>query len=179
MSTALIIILSILFLGFLFLLFTPVYLVIDSEKGLYKIGVRGIANARIQFTDLLFELHLRVLFFQKRIDPLNYSKTKKKETGQKKTKKPSSNKKSSGRPNLEAILTIFKSFKLQQFNANIDTGDYPLNAQLIPLSVALNQFNNVDFNINFENINVLKIYIENNAWHLLMSFIKSKYSTKN
>jgi hypothetical protein len=165
----------------MFLLLTPIYVYIDTNKKTYSLGVAGLVKGSIIPHKDFFLVRIRALFFKKTIDPLKISgkKREKKDKKEKHYSMPNFSKmKGKGQDALKSGYAVLRSFKIRTFQANVDTGDYPLNAQLIPLAVALSKNNRMAVAINFEGNNSLKLHIENNVISILSSIIKSKIVTK-
>ena len=68
---------------------------------------------------------------------------------------------------------MLRSFKIKRLEADIDTGNYPLNAQLIPLVQTING-SNINLNINFENRNEANIRISTQLYNLITTNLKHK-----
>ena len=66
---------------------------------------------------------------------------------------------------ISLVKRFFKSFKVNRFEANIDTGDYALNSHLIPLVILTGTHNKI--NINYHNINHIHLEIRGNVYKLL------------
>lgn len=75
---------------------------------------------------------------------------------------------------LNFITACWKAIKIRRFHVDLDTGDYPLNAQLIALVQPINR-ENTQFRINFENKNQLHCVAETSIikilWNILILFI--------
>lgn len=153
------------------LLFLPVTLVVNTEKKLYYISIPGYFKASIpSIENLQNGINMRIFFFRFRIKPgantKKYDKDKapKKKKGLK-LKKP-----------LLLIRKSLKNFKIRKFQADIDTGDFPLNAQLIPVANTL-RGNKINLQINFENRNELDIKIITRIGTQIITFIKHRIKT--
>ncbi len=65
------------------------------------------------------------------------------------------------------IVKIIRSFRIKKFNIGFDTGDFPLNAQLLPLLFHLSG-EKVHLAVNFVNENYAVVELKNN----MFSFIR-------
>lgn len=72
--------------------------------------------------------------------------------------------------NFKTLLRVLKSFKVRQFQIDIDTGNCISNAKLYPVFAFLNYYKG-GFNINFENRNKVLLSIENRPIRIIKSFI--------
>ncbi len=70
-------------------------------------------------------------------------------------------------PLMHALFRILRSFRIKQFDIGFDTGDFPLNAQLVPVLFHFSG-EKMHFAVNFENENYACIELKNN----LFSFIR-------
>lgn len=166
MLLILILILSLLL--FVYLLFIPIIMVIDTRNHKYYVKLKGLAKATIIADEKeLLKIKLRVLFFNFNFYPLKkkpISKSLKKQSKlpKKKSKKPI---------NFETGIRVIKSFKIKQFNLNIDTGDCITNAKLYPLFALINFYKGTHFSINFESRNSVLLSVEIRPFRVITSYI--------
>jgi hypothetical protein len=66
--------------------------------------------------------------------------------------------------------SLYRSVRVKRLIVEMDTGDFPLNAQLIPLEMWLSRGNR-QITINFENRNSLDIIIETRPIKVLWNYI--------
>lgn len=176
MITLLILILISLFILGIF--FLPIRIVINTRKNEYFISLPGYIRADLLLAaDYRFSIKIKVLFFSFRVEP-----NRKKNYPQNKINSYSDNNKlmkgKSGRKNSWLLVkNLISGFRIKRFHASIDTGDFPLNAQLIPVAQIVSR-GNVDVTINFENRNVIDIYIITKIYKLLAIAIKHKLYNK-
>ena len=102
-------------------------------------------------------IRLRLLFINMYLAPWKNIRKKDPETsGAKRRKRP-------GRRSFKRIIRLIKvmyaSLAIKRLRADIDTGDFPLNAQLIPLALLINGANH-QLSINFEDRNELEVTIQ-------------------
>ncbi len=148
----------------------PMNIVVNTEKKLFYILIPGYFKVSVPaLEDISTGIKMRVLFFNFRIKPkVNKSNTESKNTSKK-------NKGRLRKPFLLFQKTI-KKFTIKKCNVNIDTGDFPLNAQLIPVASMLSN-NNMNFQINFEDRNELDIHIITRIGILIGTFLKHRITT--
>jgi hypothetical protein len=134
------------------ILFIPLRLVINTKSNEYFVSLPGYFRA-----DLLLGLKkrpsikARLFFFTFKIEP-NKNIAKKTKNDGKQHKMSLKN----TRSRIIFLNQCIRQIKVKELSANVDTGDFPLNAQLIPVANTLNH-GNIQLNINFENQNSLKL----------------------
>jgi hypothetical protein len=165
---ALFIVIIVFILLLVSLLLVPITICLDTTSNQYYIELQGLIKADFERHDVeVFRVGLKIFFIKFYIYPLKRKRLNKqkkdKEKGLAKAKKHLS---------IIKIFKILKTFKVTHFFANIDTGNYVLNAKLYPLFALLN-YNNGNFHINFIEINQLVIHIKNRPIYILKSFINS------
>jgi hypothetical protein len=72
---------------------------------------------------------------------------------------------------LKYLKKILRTFRLKKLRVRFDTGDYALNARLIPV-VLLARNQNLDISVNFTDENSLLMIIQNRLYRLLWQGIK-------
>lgn len=159
----LVIILCLFFLPVAALMFLPLTLVVNTNQNKYNISQPGIFRVDLLWhKDALPKLSFRVLFFKFKINAAKGKKrvpTKERKRSVRKIKKP-----------LWLMKKILRKIHLKRFYADIDTGDFPLNAQLIPVCNSLGH-PNVDININFFNTNRVDIKVMAFPYELILVLI--------
>ncbi len=138
------------------ILFIPLRLVVNTRSNQYYLNLPGYLRI-----DVLLGLSkkpsikFRLFFFTFKIEPFESKKDKFKKTG----KAPKFNKnrrdKSTG-ARVTFVRSCLRQIKIKKLVADIDTGDFPLNAQLIPVAQRINN-KNVNLNINFTNQNNIEL----------------------
>ncbi len=160
--------LSILFLILLYFLFAPICLELNSNKGLYILRYHKLASASLFYSNSSVFLRVKIIWWKRIIDLLEKNEVKPKKRVEGKIKGARS--KVSGK----VILAMIKSFKVNQFYVNIDTGNMPLNGMLYPVFLLGKKYNTTIM-INFKGDNEVLINIENNAFRLLKSYLSNKW----
>lgn len=121
--------------------------------------------------DLIFagslvpRLKFRVFFFTFKIEPGNHKKKAIDEKPINKTKKQAI------KNPFRLMKKIMRNINIKKLHADIDTGDFPLNAQLIPVTQTING-KNINVNINFENRNNLEFKAVTRIFNILWVSIK-------
>lgn len=162
------IVLTICLLLLVSLLLLPIVVFIDTKTNQYHIKIKGLIKASFEkHEDEIFRIRLNILFINFYIYPL---RKKKNLIEKKNTKiKPSKSKKQIP---IIRFFKILRTFKVEQFFINIDSGNYILNAKLYPLFAFLN-YRTGNFHINFQGQNELKLLIKNRPIYIIKSFINS------
>ncbi len=154
----------------IYLLFVPITLHIDTAREQYFLKIKGLAKARILKDELeIIRINLKVVFFNFDFYPLkkiNFSRKPK-------LKKETAKKKSLSAISFKKVVNVFKSFKIKQFRAEIDSGDCIFNSKLYPVFTLLNFYKDTHLSINFEGRNCVLLSIENNPIRIIKSFINN------
>lgn len=168
------IIISFLLAVIIGILFLPLTFIADSEDKEYSVSIPVFFKIWITGMNVIEEgIFVRIFFFRYRINPLVSGKTKKIKN------KPTQNRNRKPTKIAEPFLLvrkIFRRFKIKRFYANIDTGDFPLNAQLIPVANTLNN-EKINLQINFEDQNQVDIKIITRLGLLAATYIHHKIVT--
>jgi hypothetical protein len=151
-----------------YLLIVPIQLVVNTETKRYFLNYPGIIKVSLDNPDQHFtKLRIRILFISFNLNPLGNKRAQKKVT-EKKSRTGKS-------INIKRLVNLFGSivqnFKIKKLRADFDTGDFPLNANLYPITQSING-NNIDINVNFENRNQFDIYIITQIYKLIFSLFK-------
>ena len=75
--------------------------------------------------------------------------------------------------NFRTFRKLLRTIKVKRFLLDIDTGDYVLNAKMVPWTVAA-QFAGANVSVNFQNRNRLVLELHDRAFDILKSFINLK-----
>ncbi|NND63240.1 MAG: hypothetical protein HKN48_08605 [Flavobacteriaceae bacterium] len=149
-----------------FLLFTPIVLFVDTTSNEYFIQAKGIFKATAEPDENEFlKIRCQLFFYSFYIYPL---RKRKKNTGKKSAAKKK--KKNKFRFNARKIGEVVRSFKLKRLELQLDTGDYVLNAKLVPVFVFLN-YKLGSFAINFNGKSHFALELENRPIRIIKSFI--------
>jgi hypothetical protein len=159
----------ILFLGGI--LFVPLKIVLNTQQKEYFVILPGYLRADLLIESLQnIRFRLRIFFISFYIEP-----------GKSRLKSKSKNNDRKQKKRIKKPLILFrnqlKNLNIQRLYASVDTGNFPLNAQLISLATQLNG-EKVNININFENRNELDVCIVTRLYKLLFTTIKHKVYNK-
>ena len=136
-----------------YILFFPITVKIDSDNSKYYIRLPGIFGFRVMKGKSGWKMRFSVLFLRFHIPffkPDEHGKKLEKEPA--KTKRGFSGKRF--KPGYLLLgINIIRTFRLKRLTWSIDTGDYPLNARLFPVVAALNNTNNINLSVNFNDYN--------------------------
>ena len=156
-----------------YLLFAPFYIEINSINGLCGVRFHRIASAKLILADNLFKIDLHIIGWRKQIDPFEKrAKTKEKTVVQNKKKQRSLF-------SISWAKALIKSFKVNNFYLNIDSGNLQLNGILYPCFYWLANYSGKPIAINFLNKNEIILEVENNMARIIRAFIYSSLKTKN
>lgn len=155
-------IVSLLLFLLLWVMFAPLVIRIDTRKDQYEAELLNLARSWSSLDDDELIIHLKVPFYHFKIAPFKRSKKKTKEQG-----KPAL--KTNSRFSPSRIWNILNSFRIRVFELVMDTDDYVLNAQLVPL-VQLLRSRNLDVSISFQGNNYGRLEVDNSLWRLGMAY---------
>lgn len=168
----LLIFLLIILAVFSYLLFAPFYIEINSISGLCGIRLQRLASAKLILADNLLKIDLHIIGWRKQIDPFEKHAKRKEETVVQKKKKQRT------LFSISRVKALIKSFKVNNFYLNIDTGNLQLNGILFPCFYWLGNYSGKPIAINFLNKNEIILEIENNLARIIRAFIYSSLKTK-
>ncbi|MGZ3765420.1 MAG: hypothetical protein ACXVA2_12195 [Mucilaginibacter sp.] len=160
---------------FSYLLFAPFYLEIDSTNSLFRIRFHHLASATLISKNSIFKIDLRIAGWNKQIDlvaDLFRKKTKEQSVSPQKKKK-------SSKLSFRQIKAISKSFKVNECQLSLDTGNVQLNGMLYPGFYWLSRYTGKPIGINFLDKNILIVEIENNFASIIRAFIYSSLKQKD
>ncbi len=154
------------------LLIFPLNVIVDSERDQMIINMPVIAGIRLCWKDLHPMLRFRIFFIIITKDLLKIKPS----TGKEKKKK--GKKKKAGSFGIKQVRkmtnmtpALIKTISLKKIMWNIDTGDYPLNAQLIPIAQLVNS-DNIHVSINFNNTNNFYMHLQTRLILIAYTIIK-------
>jgi len=161
-------ILLILFLLlFVYVLWMPVVLYVNTITNEYYLHLKGLAKASIEsHKEEVLIIKLKIFFLNFQFYPLR----KKKDSAKKNKAKKHKVKRRKPKINLRTVFRTLKTFKVKRFVLNIDTGNCIYNAKLYPLFAFLN-YKIGGFNINFGGRNQMVLHIQNRPWPIIKSII--------
>ena len=169
------IILIAILLFFLWLIFGPVRLKVNTMKKTYEVILPGIFRGMIIPTNNFLIFKLWIVAIPVKIDPLKTRKSKKPKKKEKPEKKKRKRKENESIPfnKIRKMATrILKSFTIEKLYLNMDTGDYVLNARLVPVFAAITN-NKRHLTINFQETNEFEIIIKNRIFNFIKIAIRT------
>jgi hypothetical protein len=163
--TIVLIIFLLLLCGLLLLLLAPFVIEADTRVPYLLFRWRGIGHARLYF-EKEWQLDLRVFFFRKNmLLPVAAKAT----TNKKQRTHKAARKRSFSRM-LQKMRRVLATFRVEQWQLAIDTGDHVLNAQLYPVNFLPGCYGHVQ--VNFTGDNYVYILIRNRPWQLLYAYLR-------
>ena len=163
------IILLVLLLSSVYLLFAPFFIEINTVAGLYRVRFHRLANARLISDERSLIVKLNIAGWHKTIDLL----AQRKQNGMPQRKKKVKAKSKLPRISFRKMKAIFKSFKINKFRIDMDTGNMPLNGVLYTCFTWLRVYSGKDISINFIDDNEMILEIENNCARVIWAYLKS------
>jgi hypothetical protein len=157
--------LFLLIAGFVFL---PVSIVADSNRQRYYISIPVYLKGVISKANEEWKFRIRIFmipFTMRNLKRKKNIKQQTEESGKSKRKMPKMEKVT------KVLVQLYRSFRIKKLEANIDTGDFPLNAQLIPVVSRLNN-KNIDIGINFHDTNTVYLRAETYLYKLIWIMIR-------
>ncbi len=173
MYTALLIVLLVLIAACAILLFTPLMLVVDTTRDLYR-AQWGPANAWIRFVEERVRYHVHIPFWTKEgdLDDLFRSREWIPERGGTHAGPPAKEVRRTRewRPPVRALLG---TFHVRRFRLTIDTGDPLWNAWLYPVLHWFHRRGHA-VSISFTGRNELVLTLSNNLYRVIKAVLLSK-----
>lgn len=162
-------IILLLFIMFiLYILIIPVTLKIDTYENNYYFRMSGICGVRVQKNNGVWKAWFSVLFLTFNIQSLKRFTTAKNKSHKADARFKRKKRYSSKR--LKMFIKLLKTLRIKRLQCEIDTGDYPLNAQLIPIAYALNR-KNIDLSVNFRGGNDLYLIVYTRIYRIIYQII--------
>ena len=153
--------------GFIYLLFAPIFIEINTASSLYRIRFHRLLSASLLFTEESALVGLKVVIWQARFDLL---------ATQKRVSEPATaerERKGSTSIPISTFIALIKSFRIKKFLLTLDTGNMSLNGILFPAFLWVGKRYNQNISINFLNNNMLILQIENKIVRILWAFVKA------
>lgn len=132
------------------ILFSPIVFVVNTNSNEYFLSLQGFIRIQLTKIEETWRIKLKLFFLSFTMNPFRYKRIKKI-----KNEKTKSGKTKNPQKIINAIRKAFKAITIKKLIANIDTGNYPLNAQLLAVTPILNQ-RNISLNVNFESYNTIE-----------------------
>lgn len=162
----LLLILLFILLLLLWVLFTPIFITLNSQQNEYSVKMPGLLSTRILWMDERLIVRLRVLFFRTEFYPLEGKPSKTK------SKKPRRRRSSLS---FTGVKKLAGTFRVKRCLVEVDTDDFVSNAWLHLGFGLLNHFGNVDFRVNYEGRLTCDVLIQNRPSRILWTLIKQKF----
>jgi hypothetical protein len=141
-------------------------LYVDTANNEFYIQAKGLVKANIETHETeLIQIKFRTLFLKFSFFPLRKSKKKKK-----KAKVDNTTVSKRRTIEIQKLLRIARTFKVDQLLVDVDTGDCITNAKLYPPFAFMNYYGG-QFNVNFEDRNRLLLNVQNRPIRIIKSFI--------
>jgi hypothetical protein len=168
--------LLILFLLFLlWFLLVPVVIFIHTEAGRYSLRMPGVFSAKAVTGGDLFLIRGWILFVPYRFNPFAPRRKK-----SRKKKDPGNKKKRFRMPSggLTLARDALRTVRIRKFEMDIDTGDFPMNAWLVPVFSLVEGYNRqlrVNFNGNTSLLLDLRLRLGALLWAVIRNRIKHRF----
>jgi hypothetical protein len=155
---------------FLWILIGPVIIYLDTEKNRYSISLPGIFRAAAIPADGLFLIRVWFFFIPFNINPFRKrAGIRKKKPGNPEKQKRS--KRYSG--GLKSGMAILRSFRIRKLKLNLDTDDFIVNTQLVPVFSSINS-KNIMMQVNFEGEASLELDLRTRLGALIWAFLSNR-----
>ncbi len=164
----LIIILSVLLI-IAWILFAPLIMRVDTEVGDYSVRLPGIIKAGIRHKEDDIYMRARIFFVPFRIRPSSFARKKPRKRKPGKPRRAGSLK-----YGMMAGRELLASFRIKRLFANIDTSDFVLNSNLVPIFMYANN-KRIHLNVNYMEEFTVYLDIRNRLANFLWTGIKYQY----
>jgi hypothetical protein len=159
------------------LLIAPVNIHIDTDNQYYSINIPVLVSIRLEVSEHGRRLRNKIFFI-----PFSVSFDKRGDNGKESAIKARTDHKawyfsytkvSPGvlRFYLKNAIELIRSFRFKRISIEMDTGDFTLNARLIPV-ILIARRQNIDISVNFIDNNSLVLIVQNRIYRLLWQAIK-------
>jgi hypothetical protein len=144
---------------------------VNTESADYSVRLPGIFKASVIQDESEIYMKIRILFIPFKIRPSGFA-------GWEPREKPKRKRISTGvlKYQIMALKDLIRSFRLRMLHINVDTEDFILNANLIPVLMLTNTAQ-ISLNVNFMDENSLIMDLRNRLANFLWTGIKYKYRT--
>lgn len=160
-----------------FLLILQTQIVLKSEQQLYCLRVPLFLSLRIVPDEQIFKLKGKAFFIPFSVGVDDFYKEEKDQHWTVRNSIKLGKIKFHFRRNFKVVKEVYRAITVHHFYATFDTGDYPLNAKLIPIASVL-QKQNVAVQVNFVNYNMIDAHIYTRLYKILWIVLKH-LRTKN
>jgi hypothetical protein len=155
----------------LYAFFAPLYIEVDSLKGIYRIRVHRLLRVSLIMNKGTLWLDIYFMFWQRRID-LTAAREK---SG--KQRPAADQKRKNKRPrqfSLKKVKAVLGSFKVSRCYITFDTGQPALNGKLYPWVYWLGFYLKKDISVNFTGKNAVVLTLRNNLARMTRAYLKNK-----
>lgn len=167
------ILIALVLLTLLWILFAPVIIFMNTEKGKYSLALPGIFHARVVAAADLFVISGSVFFIPYRFNPFQQKRKKTEKENNKPRQRKRAFKPLQG---LSMGRNMMHAIRIRKLYLDVDTDDFTLNAWLIPVFSAVNS-ENIRLQANFEGNASLLLDLRTSLGALIWAFIHSKYKS--
>lgn len=158
------IVLGLVFILLAWILTAPFSLIVDTYVNEYRIRWWGIGSAEVLFVPDDIVLHLQIGPWGKNFHPLRPS------PGKAEKKAKASSKKPGRRAPFHKIRRILKTFTVQEFKLELDSGNYVWNAWLFPIVHSLKPLRHRVL-VNFLGRNECRLVVKNQLWKIARAYL--------
>jgi hypothetical protein len=171
-----ILLLILVLLLILWILLIPVMILVRTDTGRYTMSLPGLFSAKVVTGEDLFLFKGWILFVPYRFNPFVPRKNKRR-----KRKDPAKKKKKFRMPSggLSLARDALRSVRIRKLELDIDTGDFPLNAWLVPvfsLAEGSNRSLRVNFNGNTSLFLDMRIRLGVLLWAVIRNRLKHNFN---
>jgi len=162
-------IIGVLLGGICFLLVSPLFILIDSRHDVYGLRWWGIGRVAVVFDDrYVFGIRARIFFLKKTFFPFRPR------VGKSKPEKPVTRKAVPRRPSAmgRRMVNVLRSFHVNAFRLDVDTGNPVTNAWLHPLFYFL-QRKGLRVAVNYTGNNRVVFMARNRLVNMIYSFMSN------
>lgn len=140
----------------LWILLGPVVLQLDTSGNLYRFRLPGVVSLSLVPAAGFFHIRGWIFFVPFRLDLLEKFSSRKRrnksEEKEEKEKKKDTVKRNrqKGLKNMRKFRKMARAVRVRRLELDIDTDDFLLNAWLVPAFAAVNSYDNIQMQVNFE-----------------------------
>lgn len=171
-----IILISVIAATLLWIIVGPVFIFLDTQGHRYHLNLPGIIKVAAVPGRDFFVIRGRVFLIPFRFDPFKENKRKRKRKPKKSSETPQRKRSPNLRQGMKLGRDVMRSFRIRRLWLNIDTDDFMLNTQLVPVFSAINS-QQIRMQVNFEGDASLLLDLRTRLGALLWAFARTKYKS--
>jgi len=171
-----IILISVIAATLLWIMLGPVIIFLDTQENRYHLNLPGIIKVAAVPDGDFFLVRGRVFLIPFRFDPFTENRRKRKRKPKESSETPKRKRSLNLLQGMKLGRDVMRSFRIRRIWLNIDTDDFMLNTQLVPVFSAINS-QHTRMQVNFEGDASLLLDLRTRLGALLWAYTRTKYKS--